>query len=312
MVVATHAMAYAKLEDSTIGLLSFWVQAAAVPPFFLADGFLFARSQQKNHSFSYAEYLARSARRLLLPWSCFSILYLVFRAAFEYVSRPTHTLVLDRTVGEVLSAVYYSSLSSQMYFLPALFMIRMLSGGARALSLLQPSRLMILWLTFVCAWQVFPLGAEQGDRIDPILSAAWGMQYYLLGMVLSIHEKRTASRPLAIATIGLVSLAVVKIVFPSWGVLAQYLYIGSLFFLFLGLGNRVSSFHSLGRFTMQVYLIHAPVILKFVSLVSIVIFDQASMARYASITLATILISGMIAWLFHKYRWWRFLLGEEL
>lgn len=312
MVVATHAMAYAKLDDSTIGLLSFWVQAAAVPPFFLADGFLFARSQQRNHPFSYAEYLARSARRLLLPWSCFSILYMVFRAAFEYVSHPTHTLVLDRTVGEVLSAVYYSSLSSQMYFLPALFMIRMLSGGARTLGLLQPSRLVILWLTYVWAWQVFPIGAEQGDRISPILSAAWGMQYYLLGMVLSIYEKRIASCPLAVATIGFVCLAAVKIGFPSWGVLAQYLYIGSIFFLFLGLGNRSSPAHSLGRFTMEVYLIHAPVILKFVSSAAVMMFDQPGMGRYISTTLGAVLASVVIARLYARARWWRFLLGEEL
>lgn len=311
MVVATHAMAYAKLEDSTIALLSFWVQAAAVPPFFLVDGFLFARSQQEDHPFSYAEYLARSARRLLLPWSCFSILYVVFRAAFEYASSPSRTLVLNRTMGEVLSAVYYSSISSQMYFLPALFMIRMLSGGARSLGLLQPSRLVMLWLTYAWAWQAFPISVGQGDRTDPILSAAWGIQYYLLGMVLSMYEKRIARCPLTVATIGFVCLAVVKVGFPSWAVFAQYLYVGSLFFLFLGLGKRASPVHSLGRFTMGVYLIHAPVILKFVSSAAEMMFDQPEMGRYLSITGGAVLVSVVITRLNARARWWRFLLGEE-
>lgn len=311
MVVATHAMAYAKLDDSTSALLSFWVQAAAVPPFFLADGFLFARSLQNTHHFSYAEYSVRSARRLLIPWSCFSILYVAFRAAFEYISHPAHTLVLDRTIGEVLAAVYYSSLSSQMYFLPALFMIRMLSWGTRILALLSPSRLVIVWLAYVWVWQVLPIGAEQGDRIDPLLSAAWGLQYYLLGMVLSIYEKRIVGCPLAVATVGFVCLAVVKIGFPLWGVLAQYLYLGSLFFLFLGLGNRTSPIHVLGRLTMGIYLIHAPVILKVVSSAALVVFDQSSMARYFSTTLGAVLASVLVAILCDRARWWRFILGEK-
>lgn len=170
----------------------------------------------------------------------------------------------------------------------------------------------MLWLVYVWAWQVFPIGAEQGDRIDPVLSAAWGMQYYLLGMVLSIHEKRIGSRPLAVASIGFVCLAAVKIGFPSWGLLAQYLYLGSLFFLFLGLGSRASPIHSLGRFTMGVYLIHAPVILKFVSSAALLLFDQPGMGRYLLTTLGAVLASVVITSLYARARWWRFLLGEEL
>lgn len=312
MVVATHAMAYAKLEESMIGLLSFWVQAVAVPPFFLADGFLFARNLHNHHSFSYGEYLLRSARRLLLPWSCFSLLYVGFRATFEYVSHSTQTLVLDRTVGEVISAVYYSSVSSQMYFLPALFIIRLLSGGARTLGLLQPYTIVMLWVGYVCAWQVLPIGPGQEGRIDPLVSAAWGIQYYLLGMVLSIHDSRVARHPLVVATTGFVCLTVVKIVVPSWGVLAQYLYLASLFFLFRGMGSRASSVNSLGRFTMGVYLIHAPVILKFVSSAALMVFDQSGMGSYLLTTLVAVLASLVIARLAASARWWRFLLGEEL
>ena len=64
MVVATHAMAYAGVDDSIVAFLSFWVQSIAVPPFFLVDGFLFVRSA-RNPQFSYMDYCARSARRAL-------------------------------------------------------------------------------------------------------------------------------------------------------------------------------------------------------------------------------------------------------
>lgn len=312
MVVATHAMAYAKLEDSTISLLTFWVQAVAVPPFFLVDGFLFARNVGNCDYFSYGDYAVRSARRLLLPWACFSFLYVVFRAAFEYVSHPTHMLVLDRTVGEVLAAIYYSSVSSQMYFLPALFIIRLLFGAARALGLLQPSRLVIYWLACVWVWQILPFSAEQGDKIDPVLSAIWGMQYYLLGMVLSSYDRPIAARPWVDVSIGFACLATVKIFVPAWGVLSQYLYLVSLFVLFRGLGDRASSLSSLGRFTMGVYLIHAPIILKVVSSGAQVVFDQSGIGRYLLTTSIAIFASLGIARLCADVRWWKFMLGEEI
>lgn len=312
MVVATHAMAYAKLEDSTSSLLAFWVQAVAVPPFFLVDGFLFARNMQGSTSFSYGDFAARSARRLLLPWVCFSVLYVVFRAAFESVSHPTHTLVLERTFGEVLAAVYYSSVSSQMYFLPALFIVRMLSGGARTFGLLQPSKLVMSWLAYVWVWQILPFSAEPRDGIDPVLSAIWGLQYYLLGMVLSIHDKSIAGRSWLGASVGLACLATVKILLPTWGVLAQYLYLGSLYSLFRGFGDRASSLYALGHFTMGVYLIHAPVILKLVSSASSLVFDQSGMGRYLLTTLGAVLVSAGIARVCARARWWRFLLGEEI
>ena len=34
MVVATHAIAYAKVDQSLSTILSFWIQSVAVPPFF--------------------------------------------------------------------------------------------------------------------------------------------------------------------------------------------------------------------------------------------------------------------------------------
>lgn len=312
MVVATHAMAYAKLEDSTISLLTFWVQAVAVPPFFLVDGFLFARNVGNCDFLFCGDYAVRSARRLLLPWVCFSFLYVVFRAAFEYVSHPTYTLVLDRTVGEVLAAIYYSSVSSQMYFLPALFIIRLLFGAARALGLLQPSRLVMYWLACVWVWQILPFSAEQGDKIDPVLSAIWGMQYYLLGMVLSIYDRPIAARTWAGVSIGFACLATVKILVPAWGVLSQYLYLVSLFFLFRGLGDRASSLSSLGRFTMGVYLIHAPVILKVVSSGAQVVFDQSGIGRYLLTTSIAVFASLGIARLCADVRWWKVMLGEEI
>ncbi|MEP7152472.1 MAG: acyltransferase family protein, partial [Nitrospira sp.] len=225
MVVATHAMAYANLDPSVVRIMSFWVQAVAVPPFFLADGFLFVQSIQKNHHLLYAAYCIRSARRLLLPWICFSLLYLILRAGFELVGHPPITFVLGHNFGEILGAVYYSSISAQLYFLPALFIIRLVSFATRYLILLPSAGLIVFWLAYVYLWQAMPIGDGTSDRIDPVLNAAWGMQYYLLGMLLSIHKAKVGRRPFLSAAVCLICLLVVKIGAPAWVVLAQYAYL---------------------------------------------------------------------------------------
>ena len=156
MVVATHAMAYANLDPSMVSTISFWVQAVAVPPFFLADGFLFVQGIQRNPHVPYAAYCIRSARRLLLPWIFFSLLYLILRAGFEFVGHPPITFVLGHNLGEILSAVYYSSISAQLYFLPALFIIRIVSFATRYLIVLPSAGLIVFWLAYVYLWQAMP------------------------------------------------------------------------------------------------------------------------------------------------------------
>ena len=312
MVVATHAMAYANLEPSIISVISFWVQAVAVPPFFLADGFLFVQGFQKNPRVLYAAYCIRSARRLLIPWICFSSLYLVLRAGFEFVGHPPITFVLGHNLGEILEAVYYSSISAQLYFLPALFIIRLLSFATRYLIVLPSAGLIFFWFAYVCLWQAMPIGDESSDRIDPVINAMWGTQFYLLGMVLSVHKARVGQSPFYYAAVCLICLLVVKISAPAWVVLAQYAYLCCLFFLFLGLADKAYPFTMLGGLTMGIYLIHAPIILKFVSYAATKVFDQSGVARYLAISGGALLASVIIVKLCAGATWWTWVVGGEV
>ena len=310
MVVATHAIAYANLDNSIVNFLSFWVQAVAVPPFFLADGFLFVRSLHKKTQFSYLDYCARSARRLLLPWISFSILYVMFRAGFEFVGHPQILVVRGHTPGELTNAVYYSSVSAQLYFLPALFLMRSISFATRYLTLIRPVGLLVVWLAYVAAWQVFATGDDQHEQIDPVVNAAWGMQYYLLGMALSMYEGELRRSAFLLAGLSLAALVAAKVSGPAWVVLAQYAYICGLLFTFLGLSGKQNQFTEWGAHTMGIYLIHAPIVVKFVSYLAAMVFDQSSVVRYLIISSGTFLISLAGVRFFSRFAWWRYMLGE--
>lgn len=310
MVVATHAVAYADLEASLASTLIFWVQAVAVPPFFLADGSLFVHSLQKHPRISYKAYCARSARRLLLPWAFFSLFYLGLRAGFEYVTNPPVTIVLHHSLGEIFAAVYYSSISAQLYFLPALFFIRILSFATRYLTLLPPLWLVMVWLAYVSVWQAVPIGDGQDGQIDPALNAVWGMQYYLLGMALAIHEDTLRRNPFLLAGVSLTCLLFIKICCQPWVILAQYAYLCSLYFVFVGLGDKGHPFTLFGRLTMGIYLIHAPVVLKFVSYGALKMFDHSEVARYLAISSGVAITSLIIVRMCAGAVWWKYLLGE--
>lgn len=120
MVVATHAFEYTQLDSQARALLSFWVYAIAVPPFFIADGFLFARGQDGEKSFSAAHYIVKSGKRLLVPWLVFSLLYAALRLAYEYWGNPSAHIILGENVSTVVAGFYYSSFAGQLYFLSLL------------------------------------------------------------------------------------------------------------------------------------------------------------------------------------------------
>lgn len=310
MVVATHAIAYAQVDKSLTTFLSFWIQSLAVPPFFLADGFLFVRSLERNRNFSFIDYCARSARRLLLPWLLFSLFYMVFRAGFELVVKPHDSVVIGQTFGELLKVFYYSSISAQLYFLPALFLMRSASFATKYLASLHPVCLIGVWLLYVMVWQFWSTGNDRYESLDPVVNAFWGMQYYLLGMALSLCECQLNRKAFLLAGLSFAVLVGVKVGAPAWAVFAQNAYVCCIFFVFLGLAGQARPFVSCGTYTMGIYLLHAPIIVKVVSLLSLTMFPQPGIVRYLAIASATFLISAIAVKNLSRFSWWRFMLGE--
>ncbi|MBS0169851.1 MAG: acyltransferase [Nitrospira sp.] len=312
MVVATHAIAYAGLGNYERNLVQFWVQSVAVPSFFLVDGYLFVHGLQHKEKFLYGTYMGRSARRLLIPWIVFNILFTAFRAVFEAISHPTVTIVLGHTPIEILKAMYYSQIAAQLYFLPALFLIRSLSFGTRFFLHLRPEARIVIVAGYILLWQMVPMTFLESDGLDPILHAFWGMQYYLLGMVLVNYQDQIARNALVLTGIALICLLGLK-----WGgseslsILAQFVYLLGLYFLFFALGSKGYPFTVLGTFTMGIYLFHAPIVLKIVAQLVSTLTKSVGVIQYVVITLSAVLISLALTWLCNAVPWCRWALGES-
>src|SRR5215467_5890109 len=120
MVVGIHATAYSGLDTETKNFVLSFFQMS-VSAFFLADGYLLFFRGAFEKKFDYLQYLQKSAKRLLIPWLVFTIVYLVLRGVFEYLGYLPRVVVVGHDIPEIVKGVYLSSVSSQMYFLLSLF-----------------------------------------------------------------------------------------------------------------------------------------------------------------------------------------------
>ena len=138
-IVWTHAAAYARHEPHSA--LAVWLTrlTPGLPFFFLVDGFLFARSVlRRSGRLDYGTYAWKSAWRLLVPWAVFTLLYVLCRGGVELLDlRRGGTplfqtrLVVGQSPGAILRHALDSSIAMQMYFLPTLFVIRLMSFATR-------------------------------------------------------------------------------------------------------------------------------------------------------------------------------------
>lgn len=287
LVVAIHASAYTGLDPATGGgWLSFLITAAGVPVFFLVDGFLFALRHAHAREFDYSQHIAGSARRLLVPWLVFSALYLAARAGTEALGVVSERVVLGQSWLGLLNCLYFSCAALQMYFLLSLFLIRCCAPLARRLAA-GPETLLLGAMGAAVALHA-AYRAWIGDAAgDPILLAIWGLQFYLLGMVLMRHAEsiRRHRIVLTAASAGVVLLARSGAPLGALGGwVAQYAYLIALFSFFWGLAHVGASLSRIGEETMGIYLLHTPVLMNIVNrLAALVVSDP--LLRFGVVTL---------------------------
>ncbi len=273
MVVAIHARAEVELPSSFESIFYFLIATIAVPSFFLCDGYLFVlRGASRMRSAGYAEYLRRSAKRLLIPWLVFSLAYTAVRAVFEALGVLDQHVVVGRSIWQITTEIYSSGIAPQMYFLASLFLIRV---GSFAFRRLCKVHVLVAWGCFFGYGVLYrcllaePLQHFFSTGIDPVLHAMWGLQFYLLGIALARAESLDSRRalPLAIAT-----WAILAVLFSvggrqAWPAAVQYAYLLAAFLTFFVWGDRGRFLAAFGRDSMGVYLLHAPIILNVVGLV---------------------------------------------
>jgi surface polysaccharide O-acyltransferase-like enzyme len=272
MVVSIHAKAYCSLEGATLDVVSFVVQPVAVPIFFLCDGLLFSFKASRQASFHYGDYVFRSAQRLLLPWLLFTVAYTVARGLFEWRGILTEHVVLGRPALEVGGAMYGSGIAPQMYFLVSLFLIRCLSPLVRMLAAKPSAMCLSIFVGYTIAFRLIEpsLKALFAYPLDPIVHAFWGLQYYLLGIVLARHHDWLGRRAPLLGTIAitvLVALLVADARSSIVNAFVTYSYLLALYFGIMVLPHYGGLSVSVGRQSMGIYLLHTPILLKGVAMV---------------------------------------------
>jgi fucose 4-O-acetylase-like acetyltransferase len=270
-VVAIHAFAY--LDLPIVGPWApvwFMVDSVAVPAFFFAEGWLFAsRHHDALRGAAWKRALVQAGQRLLIPWAIFSSLYLAERVTAEWSGIARGASVLPQGAADIVSALWLGKAAAQLYFLPALFLVRAISylvfPGMRGRPLracLFGAGLLILWrLELQPLLPLVPVG------VDPLGAAVTGLAFAAFGWAVSERDRVDRSQPIILGSV--LALAIVAgVAPPQWAALsAQLSYLLALWLAAVLLGDRppLRLFSALGRNTMGIYLLHGPIIIKLVS-----------------------------------------------
>ncbi len=317
MVVAVHTLAYCfELPQDHRKIIRFIVQIA-VPIFFLVDGYLFARSAMYLKSYSYPKYVSSSFFRLVVPWVVFTLTYTLTRYAFELIGFFEKNIILGHSWQEILTSAYGSVYANHMYFLLSLFLIRLCSPIFKRLFFNR--NYLVVLLLFFCysaAYRSIMPSAFSYLEIpggeEPVLHALWGSQFYLVGMVLFITSEIFDLNKLFMPILLLLILVLLtQRKFPSGGLkyLVHYLYLLATFLFFAFLQREVPAFKWIGRNTMGIYLIHAPIVLKGVSLVLNTLVSHP-MVSFVSVFLGTLVLSVLIVMIINYMPYGPFFFGK--
>lgn len=311
MVVAVHVLTNIDLGQPTQTLASFLVGAAAVPLFFLADGFVFSWKWNATSQFDYWKFVQKSAKRLLVPWAAFTVLYITLRVALEWYDLTAEKIIFGKGFGDFIRVVYLSEVSPHMYFLLSLFVVRLATVGLYRI-LHWPfwiwasgSALYIVLYQFAHPKEWFLPGA------DPLLLALWGAQFYLLGIVL--HKGDTFVREyvgslLLVCLVTTFGLRYVSI--ANTGMLTQVMYLLAWYVGLLAITRRASWTFSLGKETMGVYLLHSPIVVWVAATLALRIIPWSQIVSFGAATGLTILVSWQFSKLMGKHRIGRVMLGQ--
>lgn len=318
MVVGVHTLGYClPLPEHQKTIIAFIVHTVSVPIFFLVDGYLFARSTALFKRYDYIKTIKKSVLRLLVPWVFFSLFYLVTRCFFELSGFLKENMIIGNSLHEVAVSTYGSAIAPQMYFLASLFLIRLCSPIFKRIVIIK--NIYIILLLFISYFLIYKscinyiaayLRIDGGQ--EPILHALWGIQYYFVGIIIfktsELIDLKKLFAPFGILL--LVSLFLIK-EFPYAGsILVQYSYMITLFLFFLVITNkRIPILEMIGKNTMGIYLIHAPIVLKGVSLffnkfISVPIFS------YCAVLLGTFSLTFLVVSIVNSIPYGSILFGE--
>lgn len=295
MVVATHGLDYTNLSLTQKAFLSGCFQTVAVPAFFMVDGYLFALKSTSTTRVESVGFIYKSARRLLTPWVIFSLFYAFLRWWFEFLGFSAENIVYGRSAKEIIVSIYYSGVSSQMYFLPALFLVRVAATRFRALCGSSQWILVGSLIAYDFTFQVAHVPQLFASWLDPVLQGLWGMQFFILGVLVYKSVSNTSEYPeiLRYRGVGLFLVALCSFFSPEFAM--QNIYLVALFVLFQYVSGKQGAFLLLGQQTMGIYLLHIPICMRSSAAVLGLFLRDSSLLFYALLTACTLIFSYGVA-----------------
>lgn len=314
MVVAVHALSRVELDTPAANVIAFLTGAVAVPLFFVADGFLLSWKWTEAPQFQYKAFVRKSAMRLLVPWAAFTTFYTVLRVILERYELTRDTILLGKSFLGVAQVIYLSGVSPHMYFLLSLFLIRLGSAGFYNMLRLP----LWAWIAgsalYVSLYQISHLKDWFLPGADPVLLACWGGQFYVLGIVLQKGQLfvRTHTMPLFIIGAGLTIGLRFLIIPANLGIIVQISYLVAIYTAIMFVADRTDWSFSMGKDTMGIYVLHAPLALWFVTEIVLRFLPPGQMVSFAIATCLTVLVSWYAARVMSKRRLGRLLLGAPL
>ena len=291
MVVATHALGYAHLPADEQHRIAWAVQTIAVPVFFLVDGILFSLRHGTGIEFDYRGYITKSTHRLLIPWAVFTILYCLLRLIFELLGNAPAHILIGRSWQDWISAIYLSELSNQMYFLLSLFFIRVAAPPLLHLTQSSLHTHTLVILLYLGLFHLLPIRAWFYPGLDPIYHALWGLQFYLIGLMMPLLSRFFTSHGMAISLVTLSSGTLLPALSEDMAIPAQFLILIGSYAAFASSTAPLRLLSVLGRSTMGIYLLHIPLIMKGMASVLSRLVPPTSLTFFLCLTIFSLIAS---------------------
>jgi len=316
LVVGIHAFGYAFPKGTTgapvLNRLFDEFLGIAVPIFYLVDGFLTTKSASKLLPPSFSEIARKSARRLLVPWVIFNVIYVTFRVLTEWRGIVDTRLFVGRPLSVCIENIWLSNVASQLYFLPTLFLMRLAAYPCRRILTGSVTRLVLFGFAYTAVMRGLGMRLEG----DPISHAIVEFPFFLFGCLIQRLEAAGSARAMRIfCAIGIGLIVQRFLPWPAdWnGVsfnLAKYglclaVYEGSKW-----MAGPGSPLLWLGGRTMEIYLLHSPIVIRFVGLIAAKA-TGLNWSRYVFVWGVTLAISIAITLVLARFPRSRILFGQS-
>jgi len=313
LVVGIHATGYAfsKAEGVSLVLNPTFnlIIGIAVPIFYMVDGFLTARSQSRK-STPFSETALKSARRLLIPWLIFNLFYISLRYLAEWRGIVPDRMLVGRSPADAFGFIWTSQIASQLYFLPTLFLMRLAAVPCRRIFTGPIAALIVFGLAYVGVTRGLGMRLEG----DPISHAVFEFPYFIFGCLVFRLESAPTSRGMTILY-GLGLAAIVQQFAPlpeAWNQVsydvAKYGFVLLAYFGSKWVAGERSPLLWLGGRTMEIYLLHAPLLIKVVGIV-LAKFIGPTGTRFAAVWSVTLLVTVALTLVLSKIPWTKRLFG---